>query len=204
MPGPALCALGKLAPPAPPQVVLPPKGATHVAAYMPGLDWADHETHGFVARCAISIQRHTHSFTCCKGGHAGNDADCRMLMPRPVQATTHVLPGSGALLVKRLSRQLVPFIAALMTAQPCNQAMYLASDQGRFSRRLELWEAAVKAGDTAAEQPQPLAMEAACWQACFDACKYATKPKLENLNAAIVATALVRAYLPGQGPHLPL
>ena len=174
------------------QVELPPRGATHISAYLPQLDRSQHEADGFVAQCAIGIQRHTHSFTCCKGGHAGNDEDCRMLMPRPVQPTTHLLPGTDALLVKRGAKALVPFVAGLMEALPCNQAMYLAADQGRYARRKELWLAAVAAGDTTAEEPQPQTMRTACMTACMYACKYATKSELDCLNAAIVATALVR------------
>jgi len=42
----------------------------------------------FAALVANRWLVHKHSFTCKNKGHAGNDTDCRMGMPRPLQYFT--------------------------------------------------------------------------------------------------------------------
>lgn len=93
--------------------------------------WPQAQQLRFSALAALENNMHSHTATCAKGGGDTSDEHCRMVFPRPLQAATTLVPGSDGVLLKRMCLMLVPYMGALMLAQPCNHAVYLMCE---FSR----------------------------------------------------------------------
>jgi len=129
-------------------------------------------------------QCHKHTATCAKNSRAGNDADCRMGFPRPLNPTTAALE-SGCVLLRRDYMRIVPYLPALMLALPMmalpmNMAIYLFADTSRHSRDLALYNQAIASGVDPAVLGDPPTLNDVGLQvaeAAEYALKYAGKPE---------------------------
>ncbi len=101
----------------------------------------------YVTQAATDLQIHRHTYTCKKGGRLGGHEDCRMGYDRPLVQRPCLLE-NGSVLLRRTHGMLVPYIAALILASPCNHYMSLALESSRYVRDLLLWYDARCRGDT--------------------------------------------------------
>lgn len=134
------------------------------------------ETMHTVAR----IQIHHHTHTCKKGGHAGNNLDCRMGFPIPMVAISKVDAETGHIYIKRSHTMIVPYLRSLMMAQGCNHAIYPCCSNNRYLRDVFLWEqrpAHSKATRPTCSSPVQAAAEAAEY-----ALKYSCKVDNQEIN----------------------
>jgi len=141
--------------------------------------WPQEKLDRFVAQAAVEVQRHKHTHTCTKSGGAATDRGCRLQMPRPLQSTTELrnFDGVDALIVKRTARDITPFWEFFMLAMPINMAMFLAADQGRFARELEMWEGLSFEAQQRVKKPRAMSPMEATYLACLYALKYSCKWK---------------------------
>jgi hypothetical protein len=92
---------------------------------------------------------HRHTFTCKKGGRAGDDSDCRMDYMRLLVPQSQLLPGRELVLLRRDRGDLVPYIRSLMLAAPGNHTMQLSVEVSRWLRQQRLCVDAIAAGHRA-------------------------------------------------------
>lgn len=69
-----------------------------------------------------------------------SDDNCRMLFPRVPRAVSMADASSGHISLRRDHPHLVPYARALLLALPCNQAVYLTGDDGRYVAEHALWD----------------------------------------------------------------
>jgi len=156
--------------------------------------WTQEKLDRFVAQAAVETQRHKHTHTCMKNGGAATDRGCRLQMPRPLQPHTELRSDDGVdvLLVKRTAQDLVPFWEFFMLAMPINMAMFLAADQGRYARDLEMWEAMSPEAQKTVKKPVPLSPLDATYLACLYALKYSCKIEVLSFSEATLTAIQVR------------
>lgn len=139
----------------------------------------------FVAEAVLYLQIHKHSHTCAKKNGEPNDIGCRLRNPRPAHRETVLLNAAHAVVVlKRCCPMFVPYLPALMLAQPCNQAVYLAIDQGIWERECVL------AQESGRDPPPLLDAEDASHDMASYSSKYSTKADGQLLNDALLNCVL--------------
>ena len=137
------------------QVTLPARGAHH-GAYMAQLEtWTDEQLRAFASTLYLELQRHEHSFTCGKGGHKGDDSDCRLRFPRPLVPTTKLVDGNG-LGLKRSHESMVHTAYMLQPALPTNMALVIIGDRGYYDYDVRRHRLAKEAGLDPGDPPKPV------------------------------------------------
>ena len=93
---------------------------------------------------------HAHTYTCEKGGRAGDHFDCRMGYDRLLVNLSHIAQQDGhpLMLLRRSHGQLVSFIPGLMLGCPSNHVMNLTCDASRWRRDFQLYLDDVASGNT--------------------------------------------------------
>ncbi len=141
----------------------------------------------FVARGAQESQNHDHTATCAKGGRKGDDMDCRGALPRVTRGETEV--HAGGVLLRRDHGMLAPYLPSMMLAHPCNMAVYLSCEVGRWAREHKIWMARKAAGETVGEPPALLSPEENAANNAEYSCKYTTKADGVDANTPMFEAA---------------
>ena len=117
--------------------------------------WSDEELRAFASQLYLELQRHEHSFTCGKGGHKGDDTDCRLRFPRPLVPTTKLVDGNG-LGLKRSHESMVHTALMLQLALPTNMALVIIGDRGYYTYDVRRHRLAKEAGHDPGDPPKPV------------------------------------------------
>jgi hypothetical protein len=136
----------------------------------------------YLARCALYCQVHVHTSTCRQGGHAGTDADCRMMYPRAtLQRSTFT---GNHVLLKRAGGRLVSYCPTEMLWLPCNHTFSFHCEASRSLAQITLAQAAQRSNPDAPAPVQAAIAEQAADSADY-ATKYMTKVDSDCSNAAV-------------------
>jgi hypothetical protein len=147
----------------------------------------------FIARAAAECAHHGHTATCEKtkkrDGYIDPDTErpCRMVYSRPLVRGFQLEESTGAILMRRDYKYLVPYSPSFMLAFPCNHTFSLFCEQSRWFAEYMGHRQLVRQGKTVAAPPiMPRPTDTACSTVCYSA-KYIGK---EN-EAGVVEKAVV-------------
>lgn len=114
------------------------------------------ELDAHVARAAISLQMHSHTYRCRKGGRAkGDDDDCKLLWPRRVVHATGA-GEHGVLLARHDVPHLVFYTKAVLLGAPVNHTVYVFAEMSRWREQLHRHMQRVANGSARAEDAPAL------------------------------------------------
>jgi hypothetical protein len=137
------------------------------------------------------VQNHHHTFTCDKTGNEPSDDNCREQLPQGLVPHTSFVEVGGQLmlLMKRCGRFVVPFTPALSYASPCNNAIYIIADGGRYLRQniIKLRAAAAKHKTPVIEPPPAPEVHSALTSSYCS--KYQSKVEGQAINTAVLEAA---------------
>jgi len=91
------------------EVITSPPPTDYIESYQVPLNKPHKDLMAHTSRVAISVQSHKHTLTCQEKGHAGNDDDCRLTMPRPLVPKTLLDDQHLVVLVERSNERIVPY-----------------------------------------------------------------------------------------------